>query len=107
MQLKKTELNFRNSLLMLTKNVPEKDLYRILFIRMVLDGIAGIQFVVQGKVKHFLAILKAHFVFYTRFSENYAKRSNFQQKEYYIVKSIVYNYFVKKIRFFNDLITLK
>jgi GT2 family glycosyltransferase len=104
---KKTELNFRNSLLMLTKNLPKKDLYRILFIRMLLDGIAGIQFLLQGKIKHFLVILKAHFAFYTRFAENYAKRSNFQQTQYYITKSIVYSYFINKIHFFNDLIRLK
>lgn len=103
----KTELNFRNSLLMLTKNLPQKELYQILFIRMVLDGIAGIQFLLQGKLKHFFAIIKAHFSFYARFSENYYKRSNFQQAKYYTVKSIVYNYFVKNIRFFNDLFTLK
>jgi hypothetical protein len=36
---KKTFLNFRNSLLMLTKNVP-KDNLCILFSRMILDGIA-------------------------------------------------------------------
>lgn len=104
---KKTELNFRNSLLMLTKNLPEKDLYRILFIRMVLDGIAGFKFLIEGQQKHLLAILKAHLAFYKLFSENYAKRSNYQQSKYYITKSIVYNYFIKKICFFNDLISLK
>ena len=104
---KKTELNFRNSLLMLTKNLPEKDLYRILFIRMILDGVAGVKFLFEGQYKHLLAILKAHLVFYKLFSENYAKRSNYQQSKYYITKSIVYNYFIKKICFFNDLISLK
>ena len=103
----KTELNFRNSLLMLTKNLPKKDLYRVLFIRMVLDGIAGIQFLSKGKVRHLLAILKAHFAFYARFSENYAKRGDIQQTKYYFTKSIVYSYFVNKIRFFSDLIMLK
>jgi GT2 family glycosyltransferase len=104
---KKTELNFRNSLLMLTKNLPEKDLYKVLFIRMILDGIAGIQFLLKGKFNHFLAILKAHAAFYSRYSENFKKRSDFQRSEYYITKSIVYSYFVKKIRFFNDLIMFK
>lgn len=103
----KTELNFRNSLLMLTKNLPKKDLYKVLFIRMVLDGIAGIQFLLQGKIKHLFAIIKAHLSFYTRFSENYSKRSNFQQPKYYTVISIVYNYFIKNIRFFNELNTSK
>lgn len=104
---RKTELNFRNSLLMLTKNVPQKDLYRVLFIRMVLDGIAGIKFLSEKQPKHFIAILKAHLAFYKLFSENYAKRGDIQQTKYYFTKSIVYSYFVNKIRFFNDLITLK
>jgi hypothetical protein len=42
--IKENILNFRNSLLMLTKNVPKDNLYRILFSRMILDGIAGFQF---------------------------------------------------------------
>jgi hypothetical protein len=50
---KKTFLNFRNSLLMLTKNVPKDNLYRILFSRMILDGIAGIQFLLQGNFLFF------------------------------------------------------
>ena len=104
---RKTELNFRNSLLMLTKNLPEKDLYRILFIRMILDGVAGVKFLFEGQYKYLLAILKAHLAFYKLFSENYAKRSNYQQSKYYITKSIVFSYFINKIRFFNDLITLK
>jgi hypothetical protein len=74
---------------------------------MILDGIAGIQFLLKGKFNHFLAILKAHVAFYARYSENFKKRSDFQRSEYYITKSIVYSYFVKKIRFFNDLIMFK
>ena len=46
---KKTELNFRNSLLMLTKNLPKKQLFSVIFIRLVLDGIAAIQFFFSGK----------------------------------------------------------
>jgi GT2 family glycosyltransferase len=104
---KKTELNFRNSLLMLTKNLPKKNLYKVLFIRMILDGVAGVKFLFEGQYKHLLAILKAHFSFYKLFSENYAKRGDVQHTKYYFTESIVYSYFVNKIRFFNDLITLK
>ena len=91
---KKTFLNFRNSLLMLTKNLPENKLYPILLGRMVLDGIAGIQFLFQGKFKHLVAILKAHFAFYSLYSNNYKKRNEFQSDHYYNTKSIVYQYFV-------------
>ena len=100
---RKTYLNFRNSLLMLTKNLPEDKLYWILFCRMILDGIAGIQFLLQGKFKHFLAILKAHGSFYQLFSVHYKKRDQFQSEKYYNQKSIVYLYFVKKVRIFKHL----
>jgi GT2 family glycosyltransferase len=104
---KKTELNFRNSLLMLTKNLPEKVLFRVLFIRMILDGIAGIKFLLEGQPKHLVAVLKAHFSFYQRFAINYNKRDTYQQTKYYFTKSIVLSYFIKKIHFFNELIRLK
>ena len=100
---KKTYLNFRNSLLMLTKNLPKESLYQILFLRMVLDGIAGIQFLFQGKFKHLIAILKAHYSFYQLFKTNYKKRGEFQSAKYYTTKSIVYQYFIKNIKVFNSI----
>jgi GT2 family glycosyltransferase len=100
---KKTFLNFRNSLLMLTKNLPKEKLYRILFFRMILDGIAGIQFVFKGKFAHCNAILKAHFSFYRLFSINYKKRDSNQTKKYYQLKSIVYQYFVNNGKVFGNL----
>jgi GT2 family glycosyltransferase len=100
---RKTYLNFRNSLLMLTKNLPEDKLYWILFCRMVLDAIAGLQFILQGKFNHFMAILKAHGSFYRLFSVHYRKRDKFQSEKYYNQKSIVYLYFVKKVRIFKHL----
>lgn len=92
---KKTFLNFRNSLLMLTKNLPNKKLYSVLFSRMLLDGLAGIQFIFKGKFSHFFAILKAHASFYSLFSNTYKKRAIIQSKKYYNTKSIVYNYYLK------------
>ncbi len=92
---KKTFLNFRNSLLMLTKNLPKESIFQVLFIRMILDGIAGIRFLFQGKFLHFIAILKAHFHFYHHFLKNYKKRRKTKLKTYYKVKSIVYTYYIK------------
>jgi len=97
---KKTFLNFRNSLLMLVKNLPKNQLIPILFTRLVLDGIAGIQFIFQGKFKHFYAVLKAHFYFYHLISINLRKRNNYKSKDYYRTKSIVYNYFIKNRKVF-------
>ncbi len=60
----KTYLNFRNSLFTLVKNLLAIELPFIILNRLVLDGIAGIVFLFQGKPKHTLAIIKAHFSFY-------------------------------------------
>jgi GT2 family glycosyltransferase len=100
---RKTYLNFRNSLLMLTKNLPEDKLYWILFCRMVLDAIAGLQFILQGKFNHFLAILKAHRSFYGLYATNYKKRDKYQSEKYFNQKSIVFLYFVKKVKIFKHL----
>ena len=97
---RKTYLNFRNSLLMLVKNLPKNQLFTTLFIRLTLDGQAGIHFIFQGKFSHCIAVLKAHFSFYRLLFKNLKKRSTHQNKLYYHTKSIVYNYFIKGIRLF-------
>lgn len=97
---KKTFLNFRNSLLMLVKNLPKKTMFSVLFTRLILDGIAGVHFILQGKFSHCYAILKAHFHFYRLFSINYKKRGLFQSKEYYTQKSIVINYYINNGKVF-------
>lgn len=97
---RKTFLNFRNSLLMLLKNLPKNELFSIIFIRLVLDGIAGIQFIVKGKFKHCFAIVKAHYSFFGLISRNLKKRNTVQKQNYYHTKSIVYRYFVKNGKVF-------
>ena len=97
---KKTFLNFRNSLLMLSKNLPKNKLILVLFTRMLLDGLAGIQFIFKGKFAHFTAILKAHYSFYRLFSSTYKKRGDFQSETYYSTKSIVYQYYVNSGKIF-------
>jgi GT2 family glycosyltransferase len=99
---KKTFLNFRNSLLMLVKNLPKRKLIPTLFMRLVLDGIAGIQFIFQGKFAHCFAILKAHFYFYHLIFINLKKRGATQEEGYYKTKSIVYDYFIKRQTIFKE-----
>lgn len=99
----KTYLNFRNSLLMLAKNLPSQGYYGVLMTRLVLDGVAGIQFLAAGKPSHVLAILKAHFHFYKMMKANSLKRTGAQTANYYAIKSVVYSYFVKRKQTFNNL----
>ena len=99
---KKTFLNFRNSLLMLVKNLPEKKILPIIFTRLVLDGLAGVQFILKGKFSHCWAIIKAHFHFYSLINKFLKKRTNNQTEKYFKTKSIVFNYFVKGGKVFEE-----
>ena len=103
---KKTYLNFRNSLLMMVKNLPKKGLFFVVFFRMILDGIAAVRFLLQGNFKHTLAILHAHFSFYCLSLLYLKKRKYFQMQRYYIVKSIVFSYYIKKLTFFKEIFNI-
>ena len=101
MNPKKTFFNFRNSLYNLVKNVSGSKVLWIIFIRLILDGIAGIKFIFEGKFSHFFAILKAHFDFYKnlRVLVNKRKKRSSIEKYYLISSVIVQYYFFKNIKF--------
>jgi GT2 family glycosyltransferase len=101
---RKTFLNFRNSLLSITKNVPKQYFLFVLFSRLILDGIAGLKFILELRPIHTLAILKAHFSFYGNFFKFLTKRKTLQKKQHYYQHiSIVWQYFVMKRRKFSAL----
>jgi GT2 family glycosyltransferase len=56
---RKTFLNFRNNLLMLYKNLPEKELKKVMFVRGVLDGVAALVFLLKGETEAARAVLQA------------------------------------------------
>jgi GT2 family glycosyltransferase len=105
----KTYLNFRNNLYLLTKNLPPKFFFRTLFIRMTLDGIAGIKFLLQGDFNHFVAVLKAHRDFYRNFKKMFNKRkeNDMDNRQKILSKvfngSIVWNYYIKRNKTFSSL----
>lgn len=76
----KTYYNFRNSLYSLYKNLPINEVVPIILIRLCLDGLAGIRFLFQLKLKHFWAILRAHFAFYSQLSTLKKKRQSITHK---------------------------
>lgn len=55
----KTFLNFRNNLLMLYKNLPEKELKHVLFVRGVLDVVAALVFYLKKEKENARAIFRA------------------------------------------------
>lgn len=95
----KTELNFRNSLLGLVKNAPIKELLWVIPTRLVLDGIAGLVFLIEGKPKHTYAILKAHFGFYRMLRTTVSKRTgNYQVLVNRFPLSLVFDYYILRKR---------
>ena len=92
----KTYLNFRNSLYLLLKNLPEKRILRI-FERMVWDGIAILFFILQFKFPTAFAIIKAHFSFYNNRVRILKKQTEFKGlKDYYSVTHLPFRYFFLK-----------
>lgn len=99
---RKTYLNFRNSLMTMAKNLPRKKVLPKIFLRLILDGVAGIKFLAAGEFKDFMAIIRAHFAFYKLLNvllkENIGNRSD----HFLIPKSVVWAHFVKKIKTYSE-----
>jgi len=101
----KTYLNFRNSLFTILKNAPFNEVPFLIMSRLILDGVAGIKFILEGRPKHTFAIIKAHFSFYKYMKKMLDKRgskSTFSNK-YYIHKSVVFQFYILGKKHFNDL----
>ncbi|MGB0862584.1 MAG: glycosyltransferase family 2 protein, partial [Saprospiraceae bacterium] len=113
---RKVYLNFRNSLLTLLKNESPQKLLWLIPLRLVLDGLAGVLFLTEGKFKEIWAIIRAHFYIYPRIFKIAKKR-----KHYKILiekatigeantigiysKSVVLDFFIKKKQHFSDIIS--
>ena len=105
----KTYLNFRNNLYMIVKNYRSGNLFKKLFRRLMLDAIAALRFVAEGKFSHFAAVLKSHYSFYRNLSKFQMKRKaegpfslNPNLAGWYNV-SIIKLFFIYKKRKFGEL----
>lgn len=104
MHAKKTYLNFRNSLFLLFKNVAGFKVAWVIFVRLILDGIAGIRFLVSAKPAHCSAIIRAHIDFYRGASAMRKKGSLYRRPyKYFKTRSIVWQYFIAGKREFGKL----
>lgn len=91
---RKTYLNIRNNLSMMLKNLPSGKLY-LIFIRLCLDGIAGIYFMFKQGFSHTWAVIKAHFGFYAQLPGTLKLRQQNQIKDYYQSKWLIFKHFLK------------
>lgn len=113
---RKTFLNFRNNLATVLKNESKRYFLFVLIIRLILDGAAGLNFLGQGKWKHTLAIIQAHFEIYLSVFTLIEKRlknkkmvaavkighSNWAGR---VKKMIVFEYFLMGKRTYNEIVT--
>lgn len=101
---KKTYLNFRNSLYSLVKNT-QHQLITVIYLRLLLDGIAGLKFLFQGELNHTFAIVKAHLNFYQALPRliKLRRQTIKTSKPGNLHPSIVWSYFVLKIKHYSKL----
>ena len=96
---KKTFLNFRNNLVMLLKNLLVYAL-PIIFIRLVLDGLAGIKFLKKVKLVTHLPYLKPTYLFTLKYRVIMKRRKSY----YFQIQRINFNrLLLKGKKRFNDL----
>ncbi len=101
---RKIYLNYRNNLAMLYKNLSPRSQGWVLSIRMVLDGLSALVFLVQGKHHFFRAVWNAHRDYYRWRSQLREQRrmiqSQVQRRSDYIYRGfIILRYMVGCRRF--------
>ncbi len=108
---RKTFLNFRNNLFLLFKNLPSGHLCKLLIIRLMLDSVAALKYIVNFRLIFFYAIIRAHTNFWYKlpYLISYRKSAYFlnnKNAEFpsLVNKSIIVGYFVKKKLTYNEII---
>lgn len=104
---KKTKLNFRNSLVMMWKNLPNEHCNRTLLMRKMLDGVAALNYLLHGQWKQTWAIYKAHREASKMINQQYnvseligfGKAPVFKQEKI----SILYQYYLRKKKKYSEL----
>jgi GT2 family glycosyltransferase len=106
---KKTYLNFRNNLIIIIKNSPAGKLIRILFIRLLLDIIAALYFLIKLDPGETFAVIMAYLSLLGHWRTIFRSRKRLMEKikpgfhEEIFPGSIVWNFYFKKIREYNKL----
>jgi len=87
---KKTYFNFRNGLALLYKNYTNRELWFKLPLRILLDLIAAIKFMLFDSIKDGIAVFKAHIHFWKELPLNYKKRQLTKKQKFQSVKHLIY-----------------
>lgn len=108
---RKTFLNFRNNLLMLYKNLSEKDLNHVMRIRFWLDYIAALKFLLCAHLANARAVYNARKAFFEMKPEYVAKRNENLKKTTLgtipelMRGSMIIGFYLKGKRRFTDIVT--
>lgn len=109
----KTFLNFRNNLVMLYKNLPDRELAGVMRVRCWLDYIAAATFALKGQLPNAKAVVRARREFkLLRDSFRDARAENLRKTSSHFIperikSSILVQFYVKRRKFFSQLSDLK
>ena len=106
---RKLFLNFRNNLWLLYKNLPGNQLFQVLFMRMILDGVAAVKLLAEFNLNGIRSVLKAHFHFYRSLPGLQKKRKLASRSGHYtrsakrLPRSIVFQFYIRKRKQFSEI----
>lgn len=103
-------LNFRNSLWLLYKNLPRHKFYKVIVVRMVLDGAAAFKLLSELNLKGFFSVFRAHYAFYRSHGQIRKKRDHLkkiatpQWHDEMLCKSIIWEFYLKGKKTFREIV---
>ncbi len=105
---RKLYYNYRNSLYMLFKNLPKRRIIVVFPIRLVLDGLSALAYLVNGKFGFFKAVFQSHMTFWNNFSvirqkRKVIKRVNPRKDKQILGRSILVQFFLLKKKAYSQL----
>ncbi|MEO9144325.1 MAG: glycosyltransferase family 2 protein [Ginsengibacter sp.] len=108
---RKIFLNFRNNLIMLSKNLPLSEKCWKIPFRILLDYLSGFQAMRKGDFKTISAIVSAHIDFlkwiFTRKEKKTLPKTNLRKMDGVYDGSVVWQYFIRKKKTFSEIISFK
>jgi len=105
---KKLFLNFRNSLWLLYKNLPRHKFYKVIVVRMLLDGVAAFKLLSEGNVNGFTSVVRAHWAFYRSHQQIRLKREALKKiatpiwPDEVLCKSIIWKFYLEGKKTFRE-----
>ena len=104
----KVYLNFRNNMIMLSKNLPFGKAFFIIWFRIALNKISAMKGLLSGDFGYFKSIIRAHFGFFGWwFSHRKRNRHNYPKNKSlsgYYHGNVVWQHFVKKKKYFSEIV---